>query len=253
MTTLISQETAQDIDQWLMDPSGGAFSIDQLMELAGLACATALQKTYQPCTHPKVLICAGPGNQGGDGLVAARHLWHFGYQPTLFYPKQTDKDLLFGFSFHGEPRPPFDAVINALNETTKPILSVDIPSAWDVEKGNVSGTFTPDSLISLTAPKLGSKSFKGTHWLGGRFVPPHIAQRFKLDLPDYPGSHQRVLKETARTYDQGWPTAYGMHSPWISTQKGFASRSTTSLEDMHRLDSESNSESDGKSDARRNL
>ena len=30
---------------------------------------------------------------GGDGLVAARHLWHYGYQPTIFYPKQSKNDL----------------------------------------------------------------------------------------------------------------------------------------------------------------
>lgn len=30
---------------------------------------------------------------GGDGLVLARHLWHFGYRPTLFYPKETQKEL----------------------------------------------------------------------------------------------------------------------------------------------------------------
>ena len=32
-------------------------------------------------------------NVGGDGLVAARHLWHYGYQPTIFYPKQSKNDL----------------------------------------------------------------------------------------------------------------------------------------------------------------
>ena len=30
---------------------------------------------------------------GGDGLVAARHLWHYGYQPTIFYPKQSKNGI----------------------------------------------------------------------------------------------------------------------------------------------------------------
>lgn len=30
---------------------------------------------------------------GGDGLVAARHLWHYGYKPTIYYPKQSKNDL----------------------------------------------------------------------------------------------------------------------------------------------------------------
>lgn len=82
-------------------------------------------------------------------------------------------DAIFGFSFKGEPRAPFDTVIEALKKTDKPIVSLDIPSAWDVEKGDPEGKyFTPSVLVSLTAPKLGSKGFKGTHYLGGRFVPP---------------------------------------------------------------------------------
>lgn len=31
--------------------------------------------------------------EGGDGLVAARHLWHYGYKPTIYYPKQSKNDL----------------------------------------------------------------------------------------------------------------------------------------------------------------
>ena len=61
-----------------MGPLG--FSVDQLMELAGLACATALASEYPAATHRRVLVIAGPGNNGGDGLVAARHLYHFGYK-----------------------------------------------------------------------------------------------------------------------------------------------------------------------------
>jgi NAD(P)H-hydrate epimerase len=46
----------------------------QLMELAGLACAQTLAHVYPRDKHKRVLVCCGPGNQGGDGLVAARHL-----------------------------------------------------------------------------------------------------------------------------------------------------------------------------------
>lgn len=44
------------------------------MELAGLACAQTVATVYEKERYPRVLVCCGPGNQGGDGLVAARHL-----------------------------------------------------------------------------------------------------------------------------------------------------------------------------------
>ena len=48
------------------------------MELAGLSVASAVHLEYGRCK--RVLILVGPGNNGGDGLVAARHLWQFGHQ-----------------------------------------------------------------------------------------------------------------------------------------------------------------------------
>lgn len=44
--------------------STGGFSIDQLMELAGLAVAQAVYRVHPPATGGKVLVICGPGNNG---------------------------------------------------------------------------------------------------------------------------------------------------------------------------------------------
>jgi len=82
-------------------------------------------------------------------------------------------DAIFGFSFKGPVRPPFDQVIRLIQGSDKPIVSVDIPSGWDVETGaSAEGpVIVPDVLVSLTAPKEGARDFKGRHFLGGRFIP----------------------------------------------------------------------------------
>jgi NAD(P)H-hydrate epimerase len=65
------------LDEQLMQKPG--FSVEQLMELAGLSVAEAVWHSLPPHTHKRALVVCGPGNNGGDGLVAARHLYHFGY------------------------------------------------------------------------------------------------------------------------------------------------------------------------------
>ncbi|KAG6885641.1 hypothetical protein C0993_011775 [Termitomyces sp. T159_Od127] len=102
-------------------------------------------------------------------------------------------DAIFGFSFKGPIRAPFDAALPLITQSGLPIVSVDIPSGWDVEKGNTAGVgLNPDVLISLTAPKEGVKEFTGRHFLGGRFIPKTLEEKYALNLPQYPDTDQIV-------------------------------------------------------------
>lgn len=157
-----------------MDPAGIAYSLDQLMELAGLAVAQATAAVF-PLTKapssPSILVLAGPGNNGGDGLVAARHLALWGYPVSVCYPRRPASqphyarlvaqleaagvpfvgeaeaeagvraagvvvDALLGFGARGRPRPPLAALVDALRPSASPppIVAVDIPSGWGVDE-----------------------------------------------------------------------------------------------------------------------
>ena len=217
MQKFLSQEMSRVLDERLMGEFG--FGIEQLMELAGLSVAETVTKEFP---KGKVLVICGPGNNGGDGLVAARHLFHFGYLPTVVYPKSTENNLflrlmtqcqtldipvlaslpelssfdlivdaIFGFSFKGDIRAPFDEIIRTVKSSSKPLLSVDIPSGWDVEQGNISTQgLNPQVLVSLSAPKPCSQYFTGLHYLGGRFIPPKLAAELQFEVPPFLGPSQ---------------------------------------------------------------
>eukprot|EP00210_Caulerpa_lentillifera_P006336 g6052.t1 len=233
----LNQSDAVQLDKDLMGEL--RFGIDQLMELAGLSVASAIHQEYSPENHPRVLVISGPGNNGGDGLVVARHLTLFGHTVQICVPLPTNNllfdnlhkqceamgvrdatpglfiggrlrdnfdlvvDAIFGFSFRGRARAPFDKILQELRPDRNPptLVSVDIPSGWNVEEGDVEGDgIQPDMLVSLSAPKLCAKKFKGTHhYLGGRFLPPSIMQKFNLNLPPYPRASQCVKLSSIST------------------------------------------------------
>ena len=58
-------------------------SYDAMMESAGRAVAQAVAETALSSLE-RVLILVGPGNNGGDGLVAARYLCHWGHRVTVY-------------------------------------------------------------------------------------------------------------------------------------------------------------------------
>ncbi|KAJ5176712.1 NAD(P)H-hydrate epimerase [Penicillium canariense] len=220
-----------------MDVRIGGWSLDQLMELAGMSVAQAVWRMHPLSKGQNILVVCGPGNNGGDGLVAARHLAHYGYKPSVYYPKEgknelyqtksTDTsnqrlktqlhnlhvpfitdfptalantnlliDAIFGFSFGGPLRDPFPSLISQIEASTVTVLSVDAPSSWDINDGPPSSgpgaKFVPQALISLTAPKPCVKFYRGRHFVGGRFLTQHIAEKYGLMCPAYEGIDQVV-------------------------------------------------------------
>lgn len=202
------------------------FSVDQLMELAGLAVAEAVVDAW-PERGQRVLVACGPGNNGGDGLVAARHLHHAGYRVQVLWPVQKPVDLyqrlarqlrqlgvpvasalepleapfdvlvdaVFGYSFTGDMRAPFAELLPRLRDLrVGRVCAVDVPSGWHVEQGDVQGLgWMPHMLVSLTAPKECARHFRGQwHYIGGHFVPPLLSQRYGISYIDamYKGAAQ---------------------------------------------------------------
>ena len=222
-----AQAIALDQDLFLHYP------LASLMELAGLSIACAIFKVFSP--SQSVLAVAGPGNNGGDALVAARHLHHFGFNVEVLYPIRPTKeplfghlvgqlegldipvhkervnmdafdivvDGLFGFSFdtsRGKIRPPYGELISQMSRTSSQVVSIDVPSGWDVSKGDILKTgLSPQVLVSLSAPKECSLFFQGTHhFLGGRFIPPRYQDKYPAlkGLPAYQGTDQVVLLDS---------------------------------------------------------
>lgn len=114
-------------------------------------------------------------------------------------------DSVFGFSFKPPLRAEFSEIITKMSQldTSKQrLISVDIPSGWNVETGPDPATpiLKPNSLVSLSAPKQCARYFSGAfHWLGGRFIPPALADKYELNLPQYEHSQQCLLLSTIKS------------------------------------------------------
>lgn len=76
--------------------AAAGISTTTLMAKAGLAVAKAARREMGGAAGRNVVVLVGPGNNGGDGLVAARHLRRWGAEVTLYLPiaRQQPDELL---------------------------------------------------------------------------------------------------------------------------------------------------------------
>jgi NAD(P)H-hydrate epimerase len=96
----------------------------------------------------EVLLFAEPASLTGDAAVNFRVLEKCGVPIRVFAGQPVMAELavalangdwivdaLLGTGSHGDPRPPLDQIIGAINAAGKPILAVDLPSGLDCDTG----------------------------------------------------------------------------------------------------------------------
>ncbi|XP_073145256.1 pyridoxine/pyridoxamine 5'-phosphate oxidase 1, chloroplastic-like [Henckelia pumila] len=175
-------------------------------------------------------------------------------------------DAILGFSFQGNPGPLFDDLVENLvslseqdqtHGKTPVIVSVDVPSGWHVEDGEITGKcMKPHMLVSLIAPKLCAKRFSGAHhFLGGRFVPPSILHNYELQPPPYHGTSMCVRigkprdNETKDLVSSIYCDKIVEHDPFVQFQKWHADAVTTGAKEPSTM-ALSTSTRDGKPSSR---
>ena len=163
-----------------------------LMEAAGREVADAALRLMGGAYGRRVVVVCGKGNNGGDGLVAARYLDDMGVRTTVLLledglrepavsnlsrlehttvrrrPFAVDAlerelgrsdvavDAIFGTGFRGVPEGGHAEAIAALNASSVPVVAVDIPSGVDGATGGVEGTAVhADLTVTFGAPKAG--------------------------------------------------------------------------------------------------
>jgi NAD(P)H-hydrate epimerase len=168
-------------------------AVSALMEAAGAAVARFVLRRYavDGSAGSSIVVLCGKGNNGGDGLVAARHLEAAGMwvrvallgarsevkgdaaaalEKVFEVREITDEaglkaalegaalvvDAVLGTGF----KPPMRGLAVTARELlagmTCPVVAVDLPSGWDADsmEEKAEGTFRADAVVTFAAPKL---------------------------------------------------------------------------------------------------
>ncbi|HEY3912505.1 MAG TPA: NAD(P)H-hydrate dehydratase [Stellaceae bacterium] len=201
----------------------GGIAGSVLMENAGRALADAVSRRWPP--RPVVVLC-GPGNNGGDGFVAARMLAERGWRVRVAllgdlsalrgdaaaaaarWPRPVESlmpegldgaglviDAIFGAGLARPVEGAALAVIEALGRRAMPVVAVDVPSGVDGASGEIRGA-APRAALTVTffRKKPGHLLLPGRSHCGETVLAP-------IGIPE--GVLDRVAPDTAKN-DPAW-------------------------------------------------
>jgi NAD(P)H-hydrate epimerase len=186
MRPILTPAQAAELDR---ESQARGVSVDALMENAGRAVADSAGVLAGGAYGRRAVVVAGKGNNGGDGLVAARYLSRRGMAVAVvllepgealrepasanldrlrtrcagvriraFGAPALDRELdradvvidaIFGTGFRGVPEDHAAVAIDAIAATASPVVAVDIPSGVNGESGAIEGAAV-DADVTVT-------------------------------------------------------------------------------------------------------
>jgi ADP-dependent NAD(P)H-hydrate dehydratase / NAD(P)H-hydrate epimerase len=193
----------------------------RLMERAGLAAAELARELAGDSGRP-VHVFAGPGNNGGDAFVLARHLasWWFNVkvtftgererlsddagaafeawraaggalsvEPERLAPRSLVVDGLFGIGLARELGGRHAELVARINDAHAPVLALDVPSGLDADTGRVLGSAVRAThTVTFIAAKPGLLTLDGPDHCGTVHVAP-----LGLDAPSLVQARGHVI------------------------------------------------------------
>ncbi len=194
-----------------------------------------------------IIVLCGPGNNGGDGFIAATHLMNHGYFVTVYIYASTDKykgdalkalkefkgdlksinlfqlqknalivDALFGIGLKRNIKGILSKVFRKVNKSKNSVLSVDIPSGVCSNTGEVLGSaIKADFTITFHRRKIGHVTGNGKSFCGEvkvvdiGFSQKKIESRYKENSPHLWKKYFPWKKQFDHKYSRGRVIIYG--------------------------------------------
>lgn len=201
---VVTASEMKEIDRKTIEDFG--IPSQTLMERAGLSVAERIKEAFKP--EGKVIVLSGTGNNGGDGIVAGRELYNSGWNvlviilssskdklsPNCLYEYEIAKkfkvpmefrtkinvkdthsavviDAIFGTGLSKPIRGEIANVIDFLNTSGSPVVSVDMPSGVSSDTGEVKGVGVKASItVTFGLPKRGHFLYPGRDLTGKLYI-----------------------------------------------------------------------------------
>ena len=217
---VLSTEQMVEVDRMMIEEY--QITLVQMMENAGRNLAELARRMLGgQVSDRSIAILSGAGNNGGGGLVAARHLHNWDAEISLvlaFEPAKLKEvpahqwhilqkmgikldgepalqkadliiDALIGYGLSGDPRQPVARWIDQANNSGNPILALDAPSGLDTTSG-IPGNpcINAAATLTLALPKSGLLTHQAAEYVGELYladisVPPDLYRQIGIEVP----------------------------------------------------------------------